>query len=146
MSPSAPRERIDGQISGYWIDRDRPAPPQLPRYQFTGAVLPRVGETKLDDFVCLDLVLVDAGPTFVWLPLSEAGRYTYSHSLGLLYGEPWRLVVYANDGRIDEYDAAYDEYLPPGSNLVAQHYGREAEIRARQDYPTVQLRLRLRHK
>jgi hypothetical protein len=140
MSPT-PREVIEGQLSGYWLDRDQPTPPR-PTYEYTGAVLPRRDEDRLVDFLCLDLVLVEVGPTFVWLPLSDVGRYTYAHSLGLIYGEPWRLVIYDRGGVIEEYDATYGESLPP--ERIAYHYGNDAAMRARQDYPAVQLRLRRR--
>jgi hypothetical protein len=138
---SPPRDVIEGQLSGYWLDRDRPVPPR-PTYAYTGAFLPRRDEKALVDFLCLDLVRVDAGPGpgFVWLPLSDVGRYTYAHSLGLLYGEAWRLVVYDCGGIVQKYEAAYGEALLP--EQIACHYGDDAALRARQDYPTVQLRLR----
>ena len=138
MSP-VPREVLEGQLSGYWLDRDQPTTPR-PTYEYTGAVLPRRNEADLVDFVCLDLVLVDAGPQFVWLPLSEVGRYTYAHSLGLIYGESWRFVIYDRGGVIQEYAASYDEALP--QERIAYYYGNDAAMRARQDYPAVQLRLR----
>jgi hypothetical protein len=81
---TAHREEIGGQWSGYWLDPGRQPPTVQPTYRPTGAVLRRIGETNLDDFVCLDLVLVETSDGFAWLPLSEAGRYTYAHSLGLL--------------------------------------------------------------
>jgi hypothetical protein len=136
-----PGEVLEGQLSGYWLDRDQPTPPR-PTYEYTGAVLLRSDEDDLVDFRCLDLVLVDAGSKFVWLPLSEMGRHTYAHSLGLIYGEPWRLVIYDRGGGIQAYDASYDESLP--QERIAYYYGNDAAMRARQDYPTVQLRLRRR--
>jgi hypothetical protein len=135
------REVIEGQLFGYWLDQDRPTPPR-PTYEYTGAVLPRLAEKDLIDFVCLDLVLVDAGPTFVWLPLSDVGRYAYSRSLGLIYDEPWSLAIYDHGDIVQEYDDAYAESLP--QEQIAYYYGNAAAMKARQDYPAVQLRLRRR--
>jgi hypothetical protein len=84
---SALREEVDGQWSGYWLDPGRQPPLVQPTYRPTGAILRRIGETNRHEFVCLDLVLVESASGFVWLPLSEAGRYTYAHSLGLLQHE-----------------------------------------------------------
>lgn len=148
---SAIREEIDGQWSGYWLDDGHQSPQTEPSYRPTGAILRRIGETSGNDFVCLDLVLVETPDGFVWLPLSEAGRYTYAHSLGLLQNQNqnqnqkqndgWRLAVWV-DGVKSEYDAAYAESLSPAE--LASLYGSTAHERARPDRPTVQLRLRLR--
>jgi hypothetical protein len=137
---TAHREEIGGQWSGYWLDPGRQPPTVQPTYRPTGAVLRRIGETNLDDFVCLDLVLVETSDGFAWLPLSEAGRYTYAHSLGLLQNEPWRLVLW-NNGDRREYEAAYVDSLSPTE--MAALYGASAYGRARSDRPAVQLRLRL---
>lgn len=135
----AVRDEIEGQWSGYWLDPGRPPSQARPTYRPTGAILRRVGESNRHDFVCLDLVLVESAGGFLWLPLSEAGRYTYAHSLGLLQREPWRLAVW--DGTTASvYDAEYAESLPP--NEIATSYGAEAQARARHDRPAVQLRLR----
>lgn len=133
------REEIDGQWCGYWLDPARTPPQVRPTYRPTGAVLPRIGESNRNDFVCLDLVLVEANEGFIWLPLSEAGRYTYAHSLGLLQREPWRLVVWEGNTRC-VYDVEYAEPLFPTE--IALRYGAEAQARARHDRPAVQLRLR----
>jgi hypothetical protein len=136
---SALREEIDGQWSGYWVDPGRQPPLVQPTYRPTGAILRRVGETNRHEFVCLDLVLVESAGGFVWLPLSEAGRYTYAHSLGLLQHEPWRLAIWEGASAC-VYEAAYAESLSP--NEIATVYGPEAQGRARPDRPAVQLRLR----
>jgi hypothetical protein len=141
MSPARSEEMV-GQVSGYWIEDDRPTPSVQPRYKATGAFLPRREERAFVDFLCLDLVLVPAGDLFVWMPLSEAGQYTYAHSLGLIYGEPWRLAVWNDQGSVLEYAAEYAESIPARSSILDYHYGAEAETRARQDRPTVQLHLR----
>lgn len=137
---SAMREEIDGQWSGYWLDLGREPPAVPPLSRPTGAILRRTGETDPDEFVCLDLVLVDSSRGFVWLPLSEAGRYTWAHSLGLLQGESWRLAVWAGNA-VRVYEAAYADLLPPSQ--IGALYGAEAQDRARPDRPAVQLRLRL---
>jgi hypothetical protein len=111
-----------------------------PGYRPTGAILRRTGEASLDEFVCLDLVLVETTSGFIWLPLSEAGRYTYAHSLGLLQNEPWRLAVWEGDV-VRVYQAEYAESLAP--QAIASLYGIEAQERAHPDRPSVQLRLRL---
>jgi len=136
---SALREEIDGQWSGYWLDPGRPAPLAPPTYRPTGAILRRIGETNRHELVCLDLVLVESVSGFVWLPLSEAGRYTYAHSLGLLQHEPWRLAIWQSAG-VSVYEATYAESLSPSE--IAALYGPEAQARARPDRPAVQLRLR----
>ena len=111
-----------------------------PRYRPTGAILRRVGEANRDAFVCLDLVLVETVSGFVWLPLSEADRYTYAHSLGLLQNEPWRLAVWEGT-TVRVYRAEYAESLPP--EQIELLCGAEAQGRARPDRPAVQLRLGL---
>jgi hypothetical protein len=90
--------------------------------------------------VCLDLVRVDTRSGFAWLPLSEAGRYTYAHSLGLLQKEPWRLAIW-DGAAVSLYEAEYANSLAP--DLIAPLYGAEAQARARPDRPAVQLRIRL---
>lgn len=134
------RDEIDGQCSGYWLDRDHDPQAAPPSYRPTGAVLRRLNETNQDEFVCLDLVLVEAPGGFVWLPLSEAGRYTYAHSLGPLQNESWRLAVW-DRSTVRVYQAQYAESLLP--EQIASQYGAEAQERARPDRPAVQLRLRL---
>jgi hypothetical protein len=136
-------EEIDGQWSGYWLDPDRDdQPTQLsrPGYRPTGAILRRVGEARRDEFVCLDLVHVETNGGFIWLPLSEAGRYTYAHSLGLLHNEKWKFAVWEG-AAVHVYKAKYDDFLPPGE--IASLYGAEAQRLARPDRPAVQLRLTL---
>ena len=90
--------------------------------------------------MCLDLVRVDTRSGFVWLPLSEAGRYTYAHSLGLLQNEPWRLAIW-DGAAVIVYEAEYADSVAP--DLIASLYGAEAQGRARPDKPAVQLRLRV---
>jgi hypothetical protein len=60
------------------------------------------------------LVRVETTSRFVWVPLSEAGRYTYTHSLGLLRQDPWRLVVW-DGAAVHVYEARYAESLTPES-------------------------------
>lgn len=137
-------EEIEGQWSGYWLDPDRNPEATPPRYRPTGAILRRIGEARRDELVCLDLIRVlirvETRSGYAWLPLSEAGRYTYAHSLGLLQKEPWRLTIW-DGAAVSVYDAEYAESLPP--DLIAPLYGAEAQGRARPDRPAVQLQLRL---
>lgn len=133
-------EEIEGQWSGYWLDPGRASEATPPAYRPTGAILRRTGESRRDEFVCLDLVRVDTSGGFAWLPLSEAGRYTYAHSLGLFQKEPWRLAIW-DSATVTLYEAEYADSLAP--ELIAPLYGAEAQARARPDKPAVQLRLRL---
>jgi hypothetical protein len=133
-------EEIDSQWSGYWLDPDRQPQATQPPYRPTGAILRRIGEKTRDEFVCLDLVRVETTDGFAWLPLSEAGRYTYAHSLGLLRKEKWRLAIW-NGSALSIYEAEYADSLAP--DQLAPLYGAEAQGRARPDRPAVQLRLRL---
>jgi hypothetical protein len=137
---AAIHDEIAGQWSGYWLEPGRDVPSVCPAYRPTGGVLRRLGETDHADFVCLDLVLVESlNAGFLWLPLSEAGRYTYAHSAGLMRGEPGWRVAYWN-GTVSVFGAEYTDSLGPRE--VAQFYGPEAFERARHDRPTVQLHLR----
>lgn len=73
----------------------------------------------------------------MWYPLSEAGRYTYLHSSGLIYGERYRFVPRTQPWATEVYEAAdYGEFLEPAE--VARLYGQEAAARARPDRKTVQ--------
>ena len=140
VAAPAIREEIEGQWSGYWLDPGRQPPPTRPAYRPTGAIVRRIGEASRDELVCLDLVLVETAGGFIWLPLSEAGRYTYAHSLGLLQHEPWRLALWEGDV-VRVYKAEYAESLAP--QAIASLYGIEAQERAHPARPSVQLRLRL---
>ena len=137
----AMRDEISEQWSGYWLEPGRATPQLRPESRPTGAILRRLGEVNPNEFVCLDLVLVETvDASFIWLPLSEAGRYTYAHSLGLLHGEPWRLAVWDGRAAIRVYEASYAASLSQPE--IAKLYGVEPAERARPDRPTVQLRLR----
>lgn len=138
VSPST-RKEIPGQFLGYWLEPGRPVAAIPTGIRETGAVLRRLDDQTSDNFECLDLVLVDAAAMFIWMPLSDAGRYTYAHSSGLLRGEPWRFAARVAAGWV-EYLASYSSSLQPSQLLFA--YGAEAQARARRDIPAVQLRLR----
>ncbi len=133
-SHSTSSDEIPDQISGYWLAPRAEIPPVSPTYRPTGAVLPRPGSEE-HEFTCLDLVSVE----YTWMPLSEAGRYTYAHSEGLLRDEPWRFVAWRGDERM-VFEAHYDSSLEP--ETVSEVYGEEAARRRRPDRPAVQLRLR----
>lgn len=132
----ASSDEIPGQISGYWLAPWAEVPLARPSYRPTGAILPRSGKAAETEFTCIDLVSVE----YTWLPLSEAGRYTYSHSEGLLRNEPWRFLIW-HDDQPQVFKAEYDDSIEP--EHVAALYGAEAAHRCRPDRPTVQLRLRL---
>jgi len=134
-----PAGDIPGQVLGIWIrgDESLPRPEHVP----TGAILPRQG-TKPGDLqiLALDLVQVQG----LWLPLSEAGVYTYMHSKGLLGGESWAFVTRSSDSSASiVFDATLSaEKLSPVD--VEANYGPQAAERARPDYRTMQLQLRRR--
>ena len=129
-------DTLPGQVFGYWLAPWAEPPLEEPAYRPTGSLLLRLGQQQLaDGVVCLDLVSVD----YSWLPLSEAGRYTYSHAEGLLRDEPWRFVSWRN-GVAEMYVASYTDALDLA--MVAKLYGQEAADRCRSDYPAVQLKLR----
>ena len=133
-------KELQGQWSGFWLDPGRKLGPLPPATGPTGATLRRLGEERIDEFVCLDLVRVETRDGLEWIPLSEAGCYTYAHSLGLLAKEPWQLVIW-NGTAVSVYDAGYADLLAP--ELIALLYGAEAQGRARPDRLAVQLRLRV---
>ena len=72
------------------------------------------------------------------MPLSEAGVYTWGHTIGLNLREPWRFVTWAF-GTPRVYLVTYAEPLAPGD--IADLYGTDAAGSARQDYKAVQLML-----
>ena len=111
--------------------------------RFASAVLPRLTARPEHDssMVCLDLVqtsLADTPYDWTWVALSEAGVYTWGHTIGLNQHEPWRFVTWIF-GAPRVYSVAYAELLAP-RNIVAQ-YGPDAASSARQDYRAVQLTL-----
>jgi hypothetical protein len=134
----APAGNLPGQIFGVWKSLTDPLP--RPEHVPTGAVLPRLGEKLDDQSLALDLVQVQD----VWLPLSEAGVYTYRHSTGLIGGEKWSFVTRPPDGSLPlVFDADFSgETLTSGE--VHALYGPAGAERARTDYKTMQLRLRRR--
>ena len=137
-------EDLDRQISGFWLDPGRPVPTQQPAYYPTGAILLPLDTSNTSiasEFVCLDLVLVPKwnDVDHCWVPLSEAGRYTYAHSMGLMHGEVWRLAIWDQSVRI--YEASFADSIP--SEQIAERYGAAAAAAARNDYPAVQLKMRL---
>lgn len=67
--------------------------------RFASAVLPRLAADPVNDreLVCLDLVqvsLADNPHDWTWVALSEAGVYTWGHTIGLNLKEPWRFVTW----------------------------------------------------
>lgn len=111
--------------------------------RFASAVLPRLAADPANDreLVCLDLVqvsLADNPYDWTWVALSEAGVYTWGHTIGLNLREPWRFVTWAFSApRV--YTVAYADPLAPGD--IGSLYGPDAAASARQDYKAVQLTL-----
>lgn len=134
-------EELENQVLGFWLDPGRPVPTSKPAYYPTGALLLPLNTSMASEFVCLDLVLIPKWNEVdhCWVPLSEAGRYTYAHSLGLMHGEAWRLAIWHQSVRI--YEASFADSIP--SKQIAALYGEPAAAAARSDYPSVQLRMRL---
>lgn len=133
-TPSAAhRDEIAGQVVGYWVGPTDPLPNVRPVYDPTGAVLPPSG-AALDAAACLDLVSVK----YQWVPLSEAGRFTYAHTQGLMRGESWRFVVWGGGSR-RVFSATLDASIDP-ANIPAT-FGAEAAKRSRLDRPAVRVRL-----
>lgn len=111
--------------------------------RFASAVLPRLAANPESDtsMVCLDLVqvsLADNPHDWTWVALSEAGVYTWGHTIGLNLREPWRFVTWAF-GSPRVYRIAYADLLAP--NEILTFYGPDAHGSARQDYKAVQLSL-----
>lgn len=143
MSAETDETTISRQVPGFWFEGDRPLPKMKPAYRPTGAVLPRLATQNAPSFdggTVLDLVRVeDTSGAFVWVPLSEAGQYTWSHTLGLLRGEPWLFVLWRQTKRF-VFAAKFAPYLQPRS--VNTLYGVKAAERARPDRRAVQLVLK----
>ena len=111
--------------------------------RFASAVLPQLTANPQTDakLVCLDLVqvsLADNPYDWTWVVLSQAGVYTWGHTIGLNLREPWRFVTWAF-GAPREYDVEYADPLVPDD--IARLYGLEAGGVARPDYHAVQLAL-----
>lgn len=111
--------------------------------RFASAVLPRLSADPERDasLVCLDLVqvaLADTPYDWTWVPLSEAGVYTWGHTIGLNLREPWRFVTW-DFGAPRIYQVAYAELIAPDD--IAALYGPDAARSARRDYKAVQLLL-----
>lgn len=111
--------------------------------RFASAVLPRLAADPANDreLVCLDLVqvsLADNPYDWTWVALSEAGVYTWGHTIGLNLREPWRFVTWAF-GAPRVYTVAYADPLTPSD--IGSLYGPDAAASARQDYNAVQLTL-----
>jgi hypothetical protein len=111
--------------------------------RFASAVLPRLSANPEHEavFTCLDLVqvsLADNPYDWTWVVLSEAGVYTWGHTIGLNLNEPWRFVTW-EFGPPRVYAVAYASPLPPQE--IEALYGPDAAGSARPDYKAVQLTL-----
>lgn len=136
---------VAGMIEGIWIAPGHEAPAEPPYVHPVSAVLPQpdFDPDQDDEFLCLDLVQIATGDqpdSWAWMVLSEAGTYTYGHTIGLNRGESWRFVRWVG-GEQRVYEASYtDDWLPPEE--IEKLYGSAAFARARPDRNAVQLRLR----
>ncbi len=139
LEPSVPKRAIAGQIEGDWLHADVEIPGSVPPYPPAAAVLPLPGSSLSNEFFALDLVPIEG----TWRPLSDAGRYTYAHSDGLLRGEKWRFMTRPESAGTQPavYEASYADSLTTAAELK-QRYGKDVARRARDDQPTVQLKLR----
>jgi hypothetical protein len=118
---------IPGQLEGDWILAQSTS--NTPKTAWpTGALL-----LSDDRSHALDLVFVESA----WFPMSEAALYTYTHSFGLMGGESWRFVA-RNTNEV--FEVSMGTLLT--KQEVAVRYGREAALRSRPDYKTVQLLVR----
>lgn len=128
MEPSmvAATRDIPGQIDGDWSG-PQSTPISTRAGWPTGALL-----RSHDGMRALDLVFVESA----WFPMSEAALYTYLHSAGLQGGERWRFVARGSN-------EAFEVTIGPSLTRqeVEEQYGREASVRSRSDYKTVQLLL-----
>ena len=107
--------------------------------RFRSAILPTPGADADTEFLCLDLVQIVAPPDdWAWVVLSEAGTYTWGHTIGLNLGEAWRFVTW-RFGAARVYTVAYAPSLDPKD--IARAYGLDAASAARPDQKAVQLRL-----
>ena len=136
-------DHIDRMVDGSWLEPYGAVPTHRPIARSVSAVLPRLDADRrsADGFVALDLVLAEViqpRGEFRWLVLSDAGIYTYGHTIGLNLGERWRFIAW-DDGRPSVYSVQYGE--PLDHALIADLYGAEIRDRARDDRPAVQLRL-----
>ncbi|MBE7483217.1 MAG: hypothetical protein HS104_24990 [Polyangiaceae bacterium] len=128
---------IDGQLTGYWIEPGDELPVNKPQYDPTGAIL-LAGHVNQDVTThALSLVRLNDG---IWRPLSHAAVLTYFHTTGLFDGETWRFVTFEGATR-----RVFDCF-PPLQEVdlqeVERRFGREARVRARDDYPTVVFEVR----
>jgi len=125
--------RVAAMIEGFWFDHRDDIKGERPTYSSTGAVFPEGGKPLEKDSICLDMVAIEN----TWLPLSEAGVYTYSHSMALANGreyffapfDTWpRTYVAKLHGAIEQRD-------------IVERFGPEVAALARQDRTSVLLKL-----
>jgi len=107
------------------------------------AVLPVLSADSTCDsaFVCLDLyqrVTDDPPRDWEWHVVSEIGRYSWEHTIGLDLGEIWKFVTWSY-GAPHTYAVVYASPIEPGD--IAAAYGAEAAHRAWPQDKAVQLKL-----
>jgi len=107
------------------------------------AVLPVLSADPARDsaFVCLDLYqrVIDGPPRdWEWHVVSEIGRYSWDHTIGVDLGEIWKFVTWAY-GAPRTYAVVYALPIEPGD--LAAAYGPEAMRRAWPQDRAIQLML-----
>jgi hypothetical protein len=114
----------------------------MPR-QFLNAVLPVLSANAEHDreFIGLDLYqrVTEGQPRdWEWRAISELGRYSWGHTIGLDLGEVWKFVTWAY-GAPRTYAVVYASPIEPDD--IAAAYGPEATRRAWPQDKAVQLKL-----
>lgn len=126
---------IPNLVVGYWYDHLDDAPISPPSHLPTGAYLQCEG----DSLRALDFVDVNG----VWLPLSHAATFTYSHATALERGRAQTFVTWSErDTRVDRRVVRITR-VPP--TLIAAQYGRDAATLARKDYDAVEFTFESKH-
>lgn len=135
LAPCEAPGEMAGQVMGYWYPDVKGIPETKPSWDPTGAILPRLDGTDAPELLALDLVLIEGG----WYPLSEAGKYSYSHSLALIDGEKQYFVT-VRPWAGSVFEVEWGPSLDPAA--LGGLYGEEAAARARKDKAILQLKLR----
>lgn len=119
---------IPGLIVGYWYEQERDVPIAPPPFIPTGAYLPHKDDAQRG----LDFIAHND----VWLPLSHAATFTYSHSTGLERGRNQFFVTWPEHGQHVQRVVGLNR-VPP--SLIPSQYGRDASTLARKDYDAIEL-------
>lgn len=120
-------------VEGFWFDYRDDIKGERPSYSPTGAVFPEGGKALDKEAICLDMVAVGDE----WLPLSESGLYTYSHSTALANKREYYFVPSATWPRT--YIAELHGTAEPSE--VAKRFDPELAALARPNKQTLLLKL-----